>query len=146
MSPKEQLQSKYNDPGKHLRGSVLMLEIVLAVALLVVVIWAMVHDMYLEAFLFVVAYLFLSLILMGMRALAKIADDVAQIRRNTQQSAATVSGTAAAQAPVRPAVAGGAVEGGWRCTCGRMHSDVIATCTCGRNKRDVLNGTQNQNG
>ena len=29
--------------------------------------------------------------------------------------------------------------GGWKCTCGKVHSDYVSSCSCGKNKRDILN-------
>ena len=32
-------------------------------------------------------------------------------------------------------------EGGWKCTCGTIHSSYVTSCSCGKSKREVLNPT-----
>lgn len=29
-------------------------------------------------------------------------------------------------------------EGGWKCTCGKVHATYVSSCACGANKRQVL--------
>lgn len=32
-------------------------------------------------------------------------------------------------------------QGGWRCSCGKVHETYVSSCSCGKSKRSVLDGT-----